>query len=643
MACSAGDGLARRVGLVKGREGSKPAGEQHLRVAADHWQRVAADRTAALEALTRRPVVRAALAADRRLAPLLTSGRSWATGSRAGLERVGLVARSWGAPRQARRRLNELERANRLEPPSGGPDVELVEIVRLPDGPGAVRAAADALRSSVAVHVALLPHGVEPLAPGWAGQLAREVTGGVAVATPTIVHGDRRGMARTPHDGLVRALGVAIADVDGVPVPSWIGPGSLPDLSNSSPVDVPLASAAGVVIDRAAAEAIGGLRPLADIDAAVLDLCCGVRGAGQRVLLVPNAVVIDSRPVRRAAELRHPVDPQGVAWRNVVEARGSLLQHIAQPNRSILRIACTVAAPSRKVARRWGDWHLAEGLAGELRRLGHEVRLQTADQADDLAGRACDVHLAVRGLRPVRRTVGQVHVLWIISHPEAIDDVELDEADLVLVASAPHAAVLRGRTATPIEVFLQATDHRRFVPCPPDPAHRHPVTIVAKSRDQLRPMVAAAVAGDLSPAIYGGGWERFVDPSLVVASHVENEDLPAVYASAGVVLNDHWETMRTAGFVSNRIFDVLACGVPVISDHMPEIRRLFGDVVPMWRRPEELPALVRVDLDAPDAARARATKGRELVLGAHTFEHRATELVAALGTIGVGGRPGGGR
>mgnify|MGYP003325756257 CR=1 FL=1 len=37
--------------------------------------------------------------------------------------------------------------------------------------------------------------------------------------------------------------------------------------------------------------------------------------------------------------------------------------------------------------------------------------------------------------------------------------------------------------------------------------------------------------------------------------------------------------MREWGFVSNRIFDVLACGTPVISDPVPGLHELFGDAV----------------------------------------------------------------
>jgi spore maturation protein CgeB len=258
------------------------------------------------------------------------------------------------------------------------------------------------------------------------------------------------------------------------------------------------------------------------------------------------------------------------------------------------------------------------------------VTVQTADQADGLAGRARDVHLVLRGLQPVRRSAGQRHVLWIISHPEAIDDAELDAADLVLVASPRFADHLRHRTSTPVEVMLQATDQRRFRPRPVDPAHRHDVTIVAKTRDELRPAVSDALAAGLRPAIYGSGWRGLVDPDLVVADHVDNGILPVVYSSAGVVLNDHWHTMRAGRFVSNRLFDVLACGTAVISDPVEGTDELFDGAVLEYHTPDELRALADQVLAAPEAARQLAERGRKVILASHTFDHRARQLIDCL-------------
>ena len=146
----------------------------------------------------------------------------------------------------------------------------------------------------------------------------------------------------------------------------------------------------------------------------------------------------------------------------------------------------------------------------------------------------------------------------------------------------------------------------------------------------LRPVVADALAVGLRPAIFGGGWREFVDPSLIVADHVANEELPVVYSSAGVVLNDHWRTMQRWAFVSNRLFDVLACGTPVISDPVTGLEALFDGAVLEYHSPDELRLLVDDVLADPDAARARAARGRATVLAAHTFDHRAEALLAAL-------------
>ena len=59
------------------------------------------------------------------------------------------------------------------------------------------------------------------------------------------------------------------------------------------------------------------------------------------------------------------------------------------------------------------------------------------------------------------------------------------------------------------------------------------MTVVAKSRDVLRPIVADAIAAGLRPAVYGGGWERLIDRGLVVSDHVQYEELPVVYPPPG--------------------------------------------------------------------------------------------------------------
>jgi glycosyltransferase involved in cell wall biosynthesis len=476
--------------------------------------------------------------------------------------------------------------------------------------------------------VGVVDAATEPLGADWLERLTVAIEGSVVAAAPLLVHPCRPVRVATAHDGLVRTAGVGLRlDENGVPQAVALAAGTPPQPQDGF-VDVDAGSGAVLLADRAAYERAGGLAPADDLDAAAVELCARLRAGGGRVVLVRSAVAVDHRPVRTRRALRFAADPTGPGWAAAIDRSGAVLRRAADgrpdPPR---RFVVTVAAPSAKVAPRWGDWHLAQSLAESLRRLGKEVGVQTAERADGLGGRSSDVHIVLRGLQPVRRTAGQRHALWIISHPETIDDEELDAADLVLVASSRFADHLQRRTTTPVEVMLQATDHRRFRSRPVDPSHRHDVTIVAKTRDVLRPVVSDALAAGLRPAIYGGGWRGLVDPALVVADHVDNEVLPVVYSSAGVVLNDHWRTMRAWGFVSNRLYDVLACGTPVISDPVDGMDELFDGAVLQYRTPDELQALVNEVLADREGARQRAGRGRRVVLANHTFDHRARHLV----------------
>jgi O-antigen biosynthesis protein len=477
----------------------------------------------------------------------------------------------------------------------------------------------------------------EPLEEGWLDRLGAVIRDDVVAAAPLLLHPERSFAQATAHDLRVRELGLdLVATSDGYPTMRAREAGGSPEPSRK-PFEVVAASGACLVVNRNAYEAAGGFAPLDDLDAAAVDLCSRLSAQGGRVLAVPEAMVVDHRPVGSVAELTTPIDATGKGWRDVLDREGPALLRRARKGitAASLSIALTVAAPSSKVARRWGDWHVAEAFARSLRRLGHSVRVQAADRADDPAGRCCDVHVVLRGMQAVRRTPGQRHVLWIISHPEAIDAHEFDEADLVLAASPRLAAHLRDRSPTPVEVLLQATDPRRFRPLLPNPTYAHQVAIVAKSRDVVRKAVADALNAGLRPAIYGSGWEALVDPNLVVGDYVPNETLPLLYSSIGVLLADHWDAMRAWGMVSNRIFDALSCVTPVISDYLPEVRELFGEAVPMYRDGAELRSLVDEALADPAAARQRAATGRELVVAAHTFDHRARTFLDALARHGL--------
>ncbi|HEY2200996.1 MAG TPA: glycosyltransferase, partial [Solirubrobacteraceae bacterium] len=214
-------------------------------------------------------------------------------------------------------------------------------------------------------------------------------------------------------------------------------------------------------------------------------------------------------------------------------------------------------------------------------------------------------------------------------HPEGLSGEECDGYDLVAVASPLFAAQLGERTRTPVVVLEQATDPWLMRP-DPRPELAHELVYVANSRNMLRP-----IARDLLPtkhdlAIWGLGWDGLIDTSRVVAEHLPNSELCHVYSSAGIVLNDHWDDMREHGYISNRVYDALACGVPVLSDDVPGLAERFGDAVAVYRSPTELHETIERLLADPAELRRRGELGKAAVLARHTFAHRVDELLAIL-------------
>jgi glycosyltransferase involved in cell wall biosynthesis len=301
-----------------------------------------------------------------------------------------------------------------------------------------------------------------------------------------------------------------------------------------------------------------------------------------------------------------------------------------------LSFCIKTGAPNRSVAPEWGDVHFAEAVARELRRRGHRAIVQTLDEWEDLAGLHCDVVVHLKGLSRYTPKPGQFNVLWNISHPDLITIAECEAYQLVCVASQRFADDLRARCSTPVAALEQATDPRLFYP-DADPALSHELLFVANSRKVMRRMMADLLPTTFDLAVYGTNWEGLIEPRYIAGEHIPNAQLRRAYSSAAIVLNDHWDDMRAYGFVSNRVYDALACGAVVLSDHMPELEERFGDAVVAYSDAAELPGLIDRLLRSPDERAARGARGRELVLSGYTFSRRVDELLALLSDQ-IGGR-----
>ncbi len=125
------------------------------------------------------------------------------------------------------------------------------------------------------------------------------------------------------------------------------------------------------------------------------------------------------------------------------------------------------------------------------------------------------------------------------------------------------------------------------------------------------------------------GLEALRNAGVRYGGYLPNLDAPAAYASARLTVHIPRQQYATAmtGIPTIRVFEALACGIPLISAPWQDTEGLFreGDYLTardgdeMRRRMEQL-------LGDSDAAQAQASRGMETVLARHTCRHRAEQL-----------------
>ena len=276
-----------------------------------------------------------------------------------------------------------------------------------------------------------------------------------------------------------------------------------------------------------------------------------------------------------------------------------------------------------------GDLPYARDLQRALQRRGRPTRVRLRTEWEAAAGGREDVTIMLMGRTPGRVRDGQVNVLWQISHPELAMPDDYARFDLAFAASGPLARHVSSAAGITVGLLPQATDPERFRPDATGP--RHELLFVANSRITGRHIIVDLLPTTHQLAVYGQRWDRDgLEPRYLAGTNVPNDQLPGYYASAAIVLNDHWSDMRREAMLSNRLFDASAAGAFVISDDVESLNEVFDGGVVAYRTAAELKELVDWFMAHPEARAERASRARAAVIRGHTFDHRAATLLDAV-------------
>ena len=292
-------------------------------------------------------------------------------------------------------------------------------------------------------------------------------------------------------------------------------------------------------------------------------------------------------------------------------------------------IVINVPVPKWEVANEWGDYHFAKSLIKYFERKGYRTKIQILPEWKN-KNLYDDIVFVLRGLS--KYTVKNYHfnIMWNISHPDKIDKYEYASYDWVYISSfywAKHVKKVLENIKENINVspLLQCSDSEVFKNL--DVEEDIDILFVGNSRNIFRKIIKDLLPTKYDIHIYGTLWEKFIDKKYIKGKNIPNKELFKFYNRAKIVLNDHWEDMKEKGFISNRIFDVSACGKFIITDKVRDLEKVFGDsIVSYDGSRENLLELIDKYINNKTLRTKKAKKAMEIVLNNHTFYHRVEEI-----------------
>lgn len=230
------------------------------------------------------------------------------------------------------------------------------------------------------------------------------------------------------------------------------------------------------------------------------------------------------------------------------------------------------------------------------------------------------------------------------SSPESFATLSLDRFDGVLAFGEVLTSIYKKRfDLERVWTFHEAADTTVFKPLHKDQFDNDLVWIGNWGDDEraaeLREFLvepARQIGRGAIFTVYGVRYPQAAlaeleQTGIAYGGYLPNLDAPNIYAKARMTLHVPRQQYSAVmvGIPTIRVFEALACGVPLISAPWVDTEELFrpGDFL-FAANGSEMREAIETLIQNPVEARAQAARGLEIVLARHTCAHRARELTA---------------
>lgn len=283
----------------------------------------------------------------------------------------------------------------------------------------------------------------------------------------------------------------------------------------------------------------------------------------------------------------------------------------------------------------------------------HEAVVETADLV--IVHEWTDPELVVR-LGRARAAGGRFTLLFHDTHHRAVSasgdiaGLELDGYDGILAfGEALRQRYLRAGWGRAVFTWHEAADDALFQPLPEVEKRGDLIWIGNWGDDErsteleeflVRPAEALGLAATVRGVRYPKpALDRLASAGIAYGGWIANADVRRAFAAHRVTVHVPRRPYirELPGIPTIRMFEALACGIPLVSAPWDDVEGLFrpGQDFLFARDGGEMRHHLRAILDDPAWAQALAASGLQRIADRHTCRHRVDELFQVLRRIGT--------
>lgn len=229
-----------------------------------------------------------------------------------------------------------------------------------------------------------------------------------------------------------------------------------------------------------------------------------------------------------------------------------------------------------------------------------------------------------------------------LSEAAMLDRLPLPAFDGVLAFGESLRRIYESRGVRHSFTFHEAADTRRFFPRNGVP-RQHTLIWIGNWGDDERTreleefLLRPAEAAQLSTVLYGVRYppaaaSRLVALDMSYGGYLPNLRVPAAYAAARIAVHIPRRPYTAAlpGIPTIRVFEALACAMPLVCAPWNDTERLFEPGMDYWvaRNGKEMQAMLEQLAGDPGQRSRLGAHGAATVAACHTCAHRARQLEA---------------